>query len=93
MLGVSRALIEHKTHVDLRARHIKQPQQPSHEERHRETTIEDKQLCDAGFIIATQRPKWLANPVMMTKMNNTWRMCIDYNVAMRRHRLPPLLHL
>jgi hypothetical protein len=32
----------------------------------------------AGFIMEVFYPDWLANPVLVLKKNNTWRMCIDY---------------
>ena len=35
-------------------------------------------LLAAGFIMEVFHPDWLANPVLVLKKNNTWRMCIDY---------------
>src|SRR4051812_34757053 len=48
------------------------------EERRRATAIEVKRLVDAGFIVAIKCPKWLSNPVLVQKKNDTWRLCIDY---------------
>jgi hypothetical protein len=36
------------------------------------------QLLVAGFIMVVFYPDWLANPLLVLKKNNTWRMCIDY---------------
>ena len=35
-------------------------------------------LLAAGFIMEVFFPEWLANPVLVLKKNNKWRMCIDY---------------
>ena len=31
-----------------------------------------------SWIIEVFHPKWLANPVLVLKKNDTWRMCVDY---------------
>ena len=31
-----------------------------------------------GFIREVLHPNWLANPVLVPKKNNKWRMCVDY---------------
>ena len=35
-------------------------------------------LLAVGFIMEVFFPEWLANPVLVLKKNNKWRMCIDY---------------
>jgi hypothetical protein len=35
-------------------------------------------LLAAGFIKEVIHPKWVANPVLVRKKNNEWRMCVDY---------------
>ena len=35
-------------------------------------------LLAAGFIMEVFFLEWLANPVLVLKKNNKWRMCIDY---------------
>jgi hypothetical protein len=35
-------------------------------------------LLDAGFIREVHHPRWLANPVVVSKANEKLRMCIDY---------------
>jgi hypothetical protein len=32
----------------------------------------------AGFIKEVIHPEWVANPVLVKKKNNEWRMCVDY---------------
>ena len=78
MPGVSRELAEHHLHVDKDARPVKQMLRPINEERRRAIGEEIARLLAAGFIIEVVHPKWLANPVLVMKKNNTWRMCIDY---------------
>jgi hypothetical protein len=35
-------------------------------------------LLVAGFIKEVIHPEWVANPVLVKKNNNEWRMCFDY---------------
>jgi putative transposase len=35
-------------------------------------------LLEAEFIRPVDYPSWLANPVLVEKPDNSWRMCIDY---------------
>lgn len=35
-------------------------------------------LLVVDFIREVTHPEWLANPVMVRKNNNSWRMCVDY---------------
>jgi hypothetical protein len=39
---------------------------------------EVRKLLDAGFIEEVHHPVWLANPVIVPKVNGKLRMCIDY---------------
>jgi hypothetical protein len=35
-------------------------------------------LLVAGFIKEVIHPEWVANPVLVKKKNNEWRICVDY---------------
>jgi hypothetical protein len=35
-------------------------------------------LSAAEFIKEVYHPEWLANPVLVRKKNNEWRICVDY---------------
>jgi hypothetical protein len=35
-------------------------------------------LLAGGFIKEVQHPDWIANPILMSKKNGKWQMCIDY---------------
>jgi hypothetical protein len=35
-------------------------------------------LLTTGFIKEVIHPEWVANPVLVKKKNNEWRMCVDY---------------
>ena len=78
MPGVPRELAKHKLHDDPKVRPVKQSLWPFNEERHRAIAEEVQRLLAAGFIQPIKYSKWLANPVIVLKKNNTWRMCIDY---------------
>nr|XP_015619188.1 uncharacterized protein LOC107279643 [Oryza sativa Japonica Group] len=34
----------------------------------------------AGVIEEIDHPEWLANPVLVSKMNGKWRMCVDFTI-------------
>jgi hypothetical protein len=35
-------------------------------------------LLAAGFIKELIHPEWVANPILVRKKNNEWRMCVHY---------------
>ena len=47
-------------------------------ERRKAIGEEIARLLEAGFIMEVFHPEWLANPVLVLKKNNEWRMCIDF---------------
>ncbi|KAK1648155.1 hypothetical protein QYE76_065960 [Lolium multiflorum] len=77
MPGVPRELAEH-LHVRPDAKPVKQPLRRFAEERRKAIGEEIARLLAAGFIMEVLHPDWLANPVLVLKKNDSWRMCIDY---------------
>ena len=78
MPGVPREYAEHKLHVRSDAKPVKQPRRRLSQEKRRFIGDEIARLLAAGFIMEVFYPDWLANPVLVLKKNNKWRMCIDY---------------
>ena len=78
MPGVPTDSAEHKLHVRSDAKPVKQPLRRLSEEKRRIVDEEIARLLVAGFIMEVFFPEWLANPVLVLKKNNKWRMCIDY---------------
>jgi hypothetical protein len=78
MPGVPRELAEHSLHVRPDAKSVKQPLRRFAEEKRKAIGEEIVRLLAAGFIMEVFYPEWLANPVLVLKKNNNWRMCIDY---------------
>jgi hypothetical protein len=78
MPGVTRELAEHSLNVRPYAKPVKQPLRHFAEEKRKAIGEEIARLLAAGFIMEVFYPDWLANPVLVLKKNNTWRMCIDY---------------
>jgi hypothetical protein len=77
MPDVPRELTEHSFHVPPDAKPIKQPLWCFAEEKGKAIGKEIAWLLAAGFIMEMFYLDWLANPVLVLKKNNTWRMCID----------------
>jgi putative transposase len=78
MSGVPRELAEHSLHVRPKAKPVKQLLWCFAEEKKKAIGEEIARLLAAGFIMEVCYLDWLANPVLVLKKNNTWRMCIDY---------------
>jgi hypothetical protein len=57
---------------------VKQPLCQFDEEKRRAIGEEIHKLMAAGFIKEVFHPEWLANPVLVKKKGEKWRMCVDY---------------
>jgi hypothetical protein len=79
MPGVPRELAKHSLNIRPDAKPVKQPLRRFVEEKRKAIGEEIAWLIAAGFIMEVFYPDWLANPVLVLKKNNTWRMCIDYS--------------
>jgi len=78
MPGVPQSLIEHSLNVSKTARSIKQKLRQFARDKKEAIRTEITWLLAAGFIKEVYHPDWLANPVLVRKKNNEWRMCVDY---------------
>jgi hypothetical protein len=78
MPGVPRELAEHSLDVSKMAKPVKQKLHRFAKDRKEVIRIEVLKLLAAGFIRECKNPVWLANPVLVPKKTNQWRMCIDY---------------
>jgi hypothetical protein len=78
MPSVPRHLIEHSLNVSKTARPIKQKLRRFTRDKKEAIRPEVTRLLVAGFIKEVYHLDWLANPVLVHKKNNKWRMCVDY---------------
>ncbi|XP_058181365.1 uncharacterized protein LOC131299808 [Rhododendron vialii] len=79
MPGVDPSFICHELNIDRAKRPVLQKARRS-SPLHSEAVIEEvNRLLNAGAIREVQYPKWLANTVVVKKMNGKWRVCIDYS--------------
>jgi hypothetical protein len=87
MSGVPRELIEHELHLDPKAKPIKQRLRHFAQDKKDVIKREIARLLDTGFNKEVYHPDWLANPVLVTKMNKYWKMCVnctDHNKACKK---------
>jgi hypothetical protein len=88
-------VIEHKLGIDPAFKLIKQKERKYTPERRETIRLEVNKLLEAGFNRLVDYPSWLANPVLVEKIDKSWRMCIDYtslNKACPRDEYPlPLI--
>jgi hypothetical protein len=79
MPGLPRHLIEHSLNVSKTTKHINQKLRWFTHDKKEAIRTEVTRILAAGFIKEVYPPEWLANPVLVRKKNNEWRMCVDYN--------------
>src|SRR5687767_3572103 len=78
MPGVPKELIEHSLNFNPKAIPKRQRLRRFAQGRRDAIKKELAKLLTAGFIKEVFHPDWLANPVLVRKKNNEWRMCVDY---------------
>jgi hypothetical protein len=78
MPKVPRELIKHSLDVSKTTKPTKQKLQRFAQDKKEAIRVEVNWLLAVGFIKEVYHPEWLANPVLMRKKNNKWRMCVDY---------------
>jgi len=78
MPSVPREEDEHSLDLNEKARPVKQRLRCFAQDPKGAIRIEVTRLLAAGFIREVTHPEWLANPVLVKKKNDEWRMCVDY---------------
>lgn len=64
--------------IDPKVKPVKQEKRTFAPERSEVINSEVKKLLLVGILREVLYPTWLANPVVVKKLDGGWRMCIDY---------------
>ena len=78
MLGIPRGVAEHVMCLILGSKPAKQRLHCFNNERRRAIGEEIAKLLTDIFIKEVFYSDWLANPVLVKKKTEKWRMCVDY---------------
>ena len=78
MPGIPWEVAEHALHLIQGSKPAKQRLRRFDDERHRAIGEEINKLLATGFIREVFHSYWLANPILVRKKTEKWRMCVDY---------------
>ena len=78
MLGIDPLIIVHKLNVSPSFSPVQQKKRVFAPERDKVIAEEVHKLQKADFIREVYYPDWLANVVIVKKVNRKWRMCVDF---------------
>ena len=78
MGGIDPAVITHKLNISPSFKPIKQKRRSRTPKRQKAINEEVNKLLQAKAIREVEYPNWLANVVLVTKVNGKWRLCIDF---------------
>ena len=78
MGGIDPAVITHRLNVSPSFKPVKQKRRRFAPERQKAINEEVGKLLQANSIREVEYPKWLANVVLIKKVNGKWRLCIDF---------------
>ena len=78
MGGIDLTVITHRLNVNPSFKPIKQKRRSFAPERQKAINEEVSKLLQAGAIREVEYPEWLANVVLVKKVNGKWRLCIDF---------------
>ncbi|XP_071714711.1 uncharacterized protein [Rutidosis leptorrhynchoides] len=78
MTGVPRHIAEHKLNVTPNIPPVFQKKRGMAPERKNILREEVRNLVDVGILKEVKYQTWVANPIMVKKPDNTWRICVDF---------------
>ncbi|GAA0156443.1 hypothetical protein LIER_13943 [Lithospermum erythrorhizon] len=78
MPSIDTSIALHKLHVDSMYVPIKQKKRTFSDEKNQTVRVEVELQLKADGIRELQFPKWIANVVLVKKLNRTWWMCTDF---------------
>ncbi|KAL0430500.1 UNVERIFIED_CONTAM: Transposon Ty3-G Gag-Pol polyprotein [Sesamum radiatum] len=78
LTGIDPKVIMHKLNGNLNFRPVRQKKKNFGQERNEMIKEEVEKLLTVGYIHPVQYLEWLANVVLVPKLNKKWRMCIDF---------------
>ena len=78
MPGIDPSVMVHKLNVLPSFSPVRQKKRVFAPERDQAIAEEVCKLQEASFIREVYYPDWLANVVMVKKVNGKWRMCVDF---------------
>nr|XP_027065152.1 uncharacterized protein K02A2.6-like [Coffea arabica] len=78
MPRISTDLAVHHLNVDPRFKPVKQKKRSFAPERNEVIKKEVDKLLESKIILEVYYPTWLANPVLVKKEDESWRMCVDF---------------
>ena len=78
MGGIDPAIITHRLNVSPSFKPIKKKRRSFAPERQKAINEEVGKLLQAGAIREVEYPEWLANVVLVKKVNGKWRLCINF---------------
>ena len=76
MGGIDPTIITHRLNVSPSFKLVKQKRRSFAPERQKAINEEVDKLFQAGAIREVEYPEWLANVVLVKKVNDKWRLCI-----------------
>ena len=76
--GINPSIIVHKLNVSPLSSPVRQKKQVFAQERDKAIAEEVRKLLEVDFIREVYYHDWLANAVMVKKVNGKWRMCVDF---------------
>ena len=78
MTGIPRDVAEHELRIPPNVKPIVQKKRSLAPERSKAACQEVDKLVEAGILREVKYQSWVANPVMVRKPDDSWRMCIDF---------------
>ncbi|GJX06582.1 reverse transcriptase domain-containing protein [Tanacetum coccineum] len=78
MVGVLRWVIKHALNVNVSMPPVVQKRRILGTKKSRVVRKEVEEWIKAGIVRPVKYPTWISNPVLVRKVEDTWRMCIDF---------------
>ncbi|GJQ99866.1 reverse transcriptase domain-containing protein [Tanacetum coccineum] len=78
MIGVPTRIIQHFLNVNLRITPVAQKRRVLGLEKSKAIMEEVEEWVKKGIVRPVRYPTWISNPVLVKKVDGTWRMCIDF---------------